>query len=58
VSQIRSKINFDIYTAWNIATNIYAKIGFTPWTISENNKFENADLILGFSYSSLNVEVD
>jgi len=56
VSQIRSKSNFDIYTAWNIAANIYAKMGYTPWTISESTQIENADLVLGFSYSSLNVE--
>ena len=56
VSQFRSKNDFDIYTAWNIATNIYAKMGLAPWTISESTDFENADLILGFSYSSLNVQ--
>jgi len=56
VSQIRSKLTMDIYTAWNIAANIYAKIGFTPWSISESKEIEHADLVLGFSYSSLNVE--
>jgi len=56
VSQIRSKSTFDIYTAWNIATNIYAKMGYAPWTITESTQLENADLVLGFSYSSLNVE--
>jgi hypothetical protein len=54
VSQIRSKTTLDIYTAWNISANIFAKLGFTPWTIFENQETENADLILGFSYSSLN----
>jgi hypothetical protein len=56
VSQIRSKAELDIYTAWNISANIYAKMGFAPWTISENPNSESADLILGFSYSTLNFQ--
>lgn len=56
VSQIRSKTSTDIYTVWNISANMYAKFGYTPWTISENPDSENADLILGFSYSTLNKE--
>jgi hypothetical protein len=56
VSQIRSKNEFDIYTAWNISANLYAKMGLTPWTISESSDSESADLVLGFSYSALNIE--
>lgn len=55
VSQIRSKDELDIYSAWNLATNIFAKFGQIPWSISDV-KHKSADLILGFSYSSLKHE--
>jgi hypothetical protein len=52
VSQVRSKKDLDIYTAWNLSANLFAKIGQTPWSISDD-QLKHADLILGFSYSSL-----
>lgn len=53
VSQILSKKNFDIYIAWNLATNIFAKLGYTPWEISRSSSMPNADIVLGLAYSSL-----
>lgn len=52
-SQIISTPVFDIYSAWNLATNIYAKLGYKPWAISENSRMQNADIILGLATSSL-----
>ncbi|TXF87541.1 hypothetical protein FUA23_18295 [Neolewinella aurantiaca] len=52
VSQIVSKTNFDIYSCWNISANIYAKLGYTPWSI-ESKADDFSDLVLGLSYSSL-----
>lgn len=55
-SQIISTPNFDIYSAWNLATNIYAKLGNKPWTISDNPEMPNADIILGLATSWLKRE--
>jgi hypothetical protein len=56
VSQVISQQHFDIYAAWNLATNIYAKLGHIPWSIAESASFPNADMVLGFAYSSLKHE--
>lgn len=56
VSQVLSTPSLDIYAAWNLATNIFAKLGYTPWAISEDPKRPNADIVLGFAYSSLRNE--
>jgi hypothetical protein len=56
VSQVISQQHFDIYAAWNLATNIYAKLGHIPWSIGESVTFPNADIVLGFAYSSLKHE--
>ncbi len=53
VSQVVSQPSMDIYGLWNLSTNIYAKLGYHPWGISENPKSPNADIVLGFAYSSL-----
>lgn len=53
VSQVVSTTSFDIYVAWNIGTNIAAKFGYIPWGISESPELPNADMVLGFAYSSL-----
>lgn len=55
-SQVISTPNFDIYSAWNLATNIYAKLGNKPWTISDNPEMPNADIILGLATSWLKRE--
>ncbi len=52
-SQIISTPKFDIYSAWNLATNIYAKLGNKPWAISDNPNMPNADIILGLATSWL-----
>jgi len=56
VSQVISQINFDIYAAWNLAENLFAKLGFTPWGISESPDMPNADIVLGLAFSSLKKE--
>lgn len=56
VSQVISQNNFDIYAAWNLAENLYAKLGYTPWGISESPDMPNADIVLGLAYSSLKSE--
>lgn len=55
-SQIISTPKFDIYSAWNLATNIYAKLGNKPWAISDNPDMPNADIILGLATSWLKRE--
>ena len=55
VSQVVSK-DLDIYIAWNIGTNIYAKCGYEPWCITQNDKFTKADIIIGFASSLLRDE--
>lgn len=52
-SQVVSTPISDINSAWNIATNIFAKLGNKPWAISENPSIQNADIILGLATSSL-----
>lgn len=52
ISQIISKKSFDIYSAWNLSANIYAKLGYIPWSI-EDTQLRNSDLVLGLSFSSL-----
>jgi hypothetical protein len=56
VSQIISNPISDIYSAWNLSANLFAKLGFVPWGISESNKFPNADIVLGIAFSSLKHE--
>jgi hypothetical protein len=56
ISQVISHEHFDIYSAWNLATNIYAKLGYAPWAISESSSIPNADIVLGIATSSLKHE--
>jgi len=53
ISQVISKKEFDIYSAWNLSANLFAKFGGTPWSIDDSKK-QTADLVLGLSYSALN----
>jgi len=52
MSQVVSRPSFDIYSCWNIASNLYAKLGYIPWSI-EGYLDDPVDLVLGLSYSSL-----
>ncbi len=57
VSQVISKHKEDdIYSLWNLATNLYAKMGCIPWAIKDSELEKQADLFLGFSSSSIKVE--
>lgn len=56
ISQVISRTNFDIYFAWNLATNIFAKLGYYPWGISDSPTLQNADIVLGFAFSALRNE--
>jgi hypothetical protein len=55
-SQVISTPSFGIYEAWNLATNLYAKLGNKPWAISDNPNMPNADIILGLATSCLKRE--
>jgi hypothetical protein len=41
------------YAHWNLALNLAAKLGGTPWTLQDRSALEPVDLFLGFSYSSI-----
>lgn len=44
------------FARWNLALNIAAKLGITPWTLAAGDALRPVDLFLGFSYSSLFVK--
>lgn len=56
VSQVISKEIADIYSLWNLAANVYSKLGYEPWGISESRSYPNADIVLGLAYSTLKSE--
>ena len=55
-SQVISRPNYDIYAAWNLGTNLFAKLGYVPWGIADSQEMPNADIVLGLAYSNLKRE--